>query len=89
MPQIIGVNKYRREFFDVYKFKYNEKDTIQDETDMDEYRVAMAEYNKQYGSVFINNTKHFLIHYSACFIPGRERRGAWRRWLKQKLNYEG
>ena len=89
VPQIIGVNKYMREFFDAYKFKYNEKDTIQDETDMDEYRVAMAEYNKQYGSVFINNAKHFLIHYSACFIPGRERRGAWRRWLKRKLNYEG
>ena len=89
VPQIIGVNKYMREFFDAYGFKYAEKDTIQDAADLEEYRAAMAEYNRKYGSVFINNTKHFLIHYSACFIPGRERRGAWRRWLKQKLNYEG
>lgn len=89
VPQIIGVNKYMREFFDAYKFKYSEKDTVQDDADTQEYKIAMAEYNKQYGSVFINNAKHFIIHYSACFVPGRERRGAWRRWLKGKLNYEG
>ena len=78
-----------REFFNAYEFKYTEKDTIPDDTDTAEYKIAMAEYNKQYGSVFINNMKHFVIHYSACFVPGRERRGAWRRWLKGKLNYEG
>ena len=89
VPQIIGVNKYMREFFDVYKFKYTEKDTVQDDADFDEYKIAMCEYNRKYGSVFINNVKHFIIHYSACFIPGRERRGNWRNWLKRKLNYEG
>ena len=89
VPQIIGVNKYMREFFDAYKFKYSEKDTVQDEQDFQEYKIAFAEYNKRYGSVFINNIKHFIIHYSACFIPGRERRGQWRNWLKRKLNYEG
>ena len=89
VPQIIGVNKYMREFFDAYKFKYTQKDTIPDDKDFNEYKIAMDEYNKQYGSVFINNLKHFVIHYSACFIPGRERRGAWRRWLKRILNYEG
>ena len=89
VPQIIGVNKYMREFFDSYKFKYNEKDTLQDEQDFAEYKIAFDEYNKKYGSVFINNVKHFIIHYSACFVPGRERRGIYRRWLKRKLNYEG
>lgn len=89
VPQIIGVNKYMREFFDVYNFKYAEKETVQDAADFEEYKMAMNEYNRKYGSVFINNFKHFIIHYSACFIPGRERRGRWRNWLKAKLNYEG
>ena len=89
VPQIIGVNKYMREFFNAYGFKFTEKDTIQDKKDFEEYQNAMNEYNRKYGSVFINNFKHFIIHYSACFIPGRERRGKWRNWLKWKLNYEG
>lgn len=89
VPQIIGVNKYMREFFDAFHFKYNEKDLLRDDKDFDEYKVALSEYNKKYGSVFINNVKHFIIHYSACFVPGRERRGVYRRWLKRKLNYEG
>ena len=89
VPQIIGVNKYMREFFDAYNFKYKEEDTIQDDADFNEYKLAMNEYNRRYGSVFINNLKHFIIHYSACFIPGRERRGQWRNWLKRIMNYEG
>lgn len=89
VPQIIGVNKYMREFFDAYKFKYNDKDTIPDNKDLSEYQIALAEYNKQYGGVRINNIKHFIIHYSSCMIPGRERRGNYRKWLKRKLNYEG
>jgi CRISPR/Cas system CSM-associated protein Csm5 (group 7 of RAMP superfamily) len=78
-----------REFFKVYKFKYDDKDTKIDDADFQEYEIALKEYNKKYGSVLINNVKHFIIHYSACFVPGRERRGMYRRWLKQKLNYEG
>ena len=30
-----------REFFDDYKFKYTEKDTLQDDADFDEYKIAM------------------------------------------------
>ena len=89
VPQIIGVNKYMQEFFDASRFKYTYKDTLPDEKDFQAYQVALDEYNKQYGSVFLNNLKHFVIHYSACFVPGRERRGNYRRWLKRKLNYEG
>lgn len=89
VPQIIGVNEHMRNFFDAYKFKYSQKDTIMDMDDFREYEIAFAEYNKKYGSVVINNLKHFVIHYSACLVPGRERRGNYRRWLKRKLNYEG
>lgn len=89
VPQIIGVNKYMREFFDAFNFKYKDKDIKQNDKEFSDYKIALNEYNKKYGSVFINNVKHFIIHYSACFVPGRERRGNYRRWLKSKLNYEG
>lgn len=89
VPQIIGVNEHMRDFFAVYGFKYTERDTVPDKKDLAEYESAMGEYNKKYGSVTLNNIKHFIIHYSSCVIPGRERRGQYRRWLKRKLKYEG
>ena len=89
VPQIIGVNKHMRDFFDAYGFKYSQKDTMIDEKDLVEYKSNMAEYNKKYGGVGLNNIKHFIIHWSSCFVIGRERRGNYRRWLKRKLNYEG
>jgi hypothetical protein len=89
VPQIIGVNEYMREFFNAYKFTYFESDTKPDEQDLQEYNVALNEYNSKYGSVFINNLKHFIIHWTSCFVPGRENRGNYRRWLKRVLNYEG
>ena len=89
VPQIIGVNKYMREFFDAYNFKYDQKDTTPDENDIAEYNIALAQYNKQYGGVWVNDIKHLIIHYTACLVPGRENRGNYRRWLKKVLNYEG
>ena len=89
VPQIIGVNKYMREFFDAYNFKYDQKDTTPDEKDIAEYNIALAQYNKQYGGVWVNDIKHLIIHYTACLVPGRENRGNYRRWLKKVLNYEG
>lgn len=87
VPQIIGVNKYMRQFFDAYGFKYSEQDTIQDETEFDVYKKELFEHNRQHGSVLLNRVKHALIMLSACFVPGRERRGVWRRWLEEKLRY--
>jgi len=89
VPQIIGVNSHMRDFFDAYGFKYTQKDIEPDSNDLAEYNASMAEYNKKYGSILLNNIKHIIIHYSSCFIIGRERRGNYRRWLKRKLNYEG
>lgn len=89
VPQIIGVNQHMRDFFAAYGFKYNERDTKRDEKDYAEYESALMEYNKQYGGVGLNNLKHFIIHWSSCFVIGRERRGNYRRWLKKVLNYEG
>jgi capsular polysaccharide biosynthesis protein len=89
VPQIIGVNSHMRDFFDAYGFRYDEKDLRRDADDFAEYKRELAEYNKKYGGVGLNDIKHFIIHWSSCFVPGRERRGNFRRWLKRKLNYEG
>lgn len=89
VPQIIGVNQHMRDFFDAFGFKYTARDMVPNKKDLAEYDAAMVEYNKQYGSVGLNNIKHFIIHWSSCFVTGRERRGNFRRWLKRKLKYEG
>lgn len=89
VPQIIGVNQHMRDFFDAFGFKWTARDCKFDKKDLAEYDAALAEYNKKYGGVGLNNIKHIIIHYSSCVIPGRERRGRYRRWLKRKLNYEG
>ncbi len=89
VPQIIGVNSHMRDFFDAYGFRYDENDLRRDADDFAEYKRELAEYNKKYGGVGLNDVKHFIIHWSSCFVPGRERRGNFRRWLKRKLNYEG
>lgn len=89
VPQIIGVNQHMRDFFDAFGFKYTARDVVPNKKDLAEYDAALAEYNKKYGGVGLNNVKHFIIHWSSCFVPGRERRGNFRRWLKRKLNYEG
>lgn len=89
VPQIIGVNQHMRDFFDAFGFKYTARDVVPNKKDLAEYDAALAEYNKKYGGVGLNNIKHFIIHWSSCFVPGRERRGNFRRWLKRKLNYEG
>ena len=89
VPQIIGVNQHMRDFFDAFGFKYTARDMVPNKKDLAEYDAALTEYNKKYGGVGLNNIKHFIIHWSSCFVPGRERRGNFRRWLKRKLNYEG
>jgi len=73
-PQIIGINKYMKQFLDDYDFEYTDADIAQDKDVLEEYRNAMKEYKKTSGSVFANKIKHALIKYTACLIPGRERR---------------
>lgn len=87
-PQIIGVNKYMREFFDKYKFKYSAADIQPDVSAIQEYNKRVQEYNAIHGGVWINKCKHFFIKFSALFVPGRERRGKYRHWMAAKLNYQ-
>ena len=86
-PQIIGVNKYMKEFFDANGYKYTKKDLGVDESAWKRYEQVLAEYNKVHGHVFTRRLKRFVIKITSCFVLGRERRGAYRRWLKKVLKY--
>ena len=84
-PQIIAVNKYMKQFFDDFEFEYTDQDIALDDAVLAEYRAAMIAFKKQGGSVRANKIKHALIKYSACFIPGRERRGRYRAYMKSRF----
>ncbi|MBP5707540.1 MAG: glycosyltransferase family 61 protein [Alphaproteobacteria bacterium] len=87
-PQIIGVNKYMREFFDAYNFKYDKNDIAPDKKAWAEYNELMREYIKTHDSAFVKKLKKCFIHWSALIVPTRYLRGRWRKFLKRKLNYE-
>lgn len=87
-PQIIGINKYMKQFFDENNFKYSPSDLKPDNTAWKEYSQILSEYKKSHGNAFVNKLKFFVIKYSALFVPGRERRGRYRKFLKEKLNFE-
>lgn len=85
-PQIIGVTKYMREFFDKNGFSYNDADLIPSRGELEEYAAARRAFRAQYGSVRINKIKRMFIRISACMIPGRERRGRYRSYMNRFLN---
>lgn len=86
MPQIVGLNKYMREFFDKNNFKYDKNLPVILPEAWDEYMKACRDVKLGSGGMFVFELKNKFVHYSACFIPGRERRGRWRNWLKSKLH---
>ncbi len=87
-PQIIGINKYMREFFDMYTFKYSHIYLVRDDVAWDEYKIVMGEYVRTHGGMFMKKVKKAIIKYTSALIPGRETRRRYRKFLKRKLNYE-
>ncbi len=85
VPQVIGLNKYMRQFFDDNGFEYDASLPIVYEDAWNEYMDAVHDCNLGRGGILVLELKKILVRVSALFIPGRERRGAWRRWLKKKL----
>lgn len=84
-PQIIAVNKYMCQFFKDYGFQCSDQDLSPDTDAWQEYKNLMNIYNSEKGSVTLNKIKQFVIKVSSCVVPGRERRGRFRRWLKDKI----
>lgn len=86
VPQIIGLNKFMRKFFDENNFVYDNNLPNMDQSTWDEYTQKLAEYRSAHGNATSILLRQFLVRVSALFVPGRERRGAWRRWVKKKLH---
>jgi len=84
-PQIIGVTKYMRRFFDENGFEYDTADVAADDAAMNAYTDALRAWRAQHGTVFINKVKRLIVKLSALVVPGRERRGRFRKWMKAKL----
>ncbi len=85
-PQVIGPTKYLKQFFDENGFVYDDSDMVLDGAVMTEYKNAMREYRKTSGGVFVHTLKVKFVKFSSCVIPGRERRGAYRAYMKKRLN---
>lgn len=84
-PQIIGVTKYMRKFFDDNNFEYTTQDIAPDMAEVNAYKVAMKQYTDEHGSVRMNKLKDKFVHYASCFVPGRTRRANARRRMKRVL----
>ena len=84
-PQIIGITKHMRKFFNENGFSYSGSDLNPDRDEFEKYVAARRAYRAQYGNVRFNKFKHKLIKISACTIPGRERRGRYRAYMRRLL----
>lgn len=85
-PQIIGMTKYMKQFFDDNNFAYNEKDFIEFDKELAAYDKALKNCKMQTFST--KRIKKYFIKYMACFVIGRGRRDKFRKFLKKLLKYE-
>ena len=85
-PQIIGVNKYVKQFFDDTGFKYTDSDIAPDTRAMNEYMEQYEKYITQNGSTLRTRILKHLVKIISCVIPGRINRNRGRKWLKSKLH---
>lgn len=84
MPQIIGMTKYMRKFFDENRFLYTQSGCPGKDA-WNLYNSALAAFRATSGSPFIYRAKWFLIKIMACTIPGRARRGRFRKRMQARL----
>jgi capsular polysaccharide biosynthesis protein len=84
-PQIIGVNKYMRDFFRDFGFDCRPSDFKADSDARREYRRLMKEYKRESGGVLWGEIKHLAVKLAVCMIPGRERRKRFRALIRRKL----
>lgn len=83
VPQIIHVGEYMQKFFDDFGFEYSDADIAPDAAEHAAYINALRQYRAQNGAG--RKMKRTLIKIMACVIPGRERRGAFRTYMRRRL----
>ncbi|MBO7066940.1 MAG: glycosyltransferase family 61 protein [Alphaproteobacteria bacterium] len=87
-PQIIGLNKYMRKFFDEYNYQYDKKSPDIDAQTLNEYNIDLINYSNSHGNETLYILKRKFIKLSACFIPGREHRARYRKLVKSLLKVD-
>jgi len=85
VPQLIGVTDYMKQFFNDNHFKYTDKDIVLEKSDIQNYELELSK--RDFKPHFGNYLKRQLIHYSSCFIIGRENRANYRKWLAKVIKY--
>lgn len=85
-PQIIGVNKYLKQFFDENGFIYDDTDLIMEDDVLSDYRKQLDLFKDMHGGRLMLKIKKKFIKLSACLIPGRVLRGRYRTYMKRVLS---
>lgn len=81
-PQIIGVTPYLKQFFDDNGFVYNDDDLTVDENARIDYENAMKKVPRK--NPILKWLQRKFIHYSSCFIIGRNARKKYRNFLRSR-----
>lgn len=84
-PQIIGITKYLKQYFDENGFVCDLVDYKPDEKAWQQYEAQMKEFKKAHGSSLMQNVKKVFIRIVSCVVPGRVNRKRLRNWLKEHL----
>ena len=82
IPQIIGVTKYMKQFFDENGFDYNNDDLIPNEKEIKAYENILAQIPHK--NPVVKWLQRNFIHFSSCLIIGRNARKQYRRFLRSR-----
>lgn len=85
VPQVIGMTKYMKQFFDENGFKYTKSDLKNLDKEFADYQKAVA--NCCVKKDEIRSFKRAMVNLMACFVPGRIRRNKFRSKLQKILRY--
>ncbi|MBR5625364.1 MAG: glycosyltransferase family 61 protein [Alphaproteobacteria bacterium] len=82
-PQIVGVTKYLRQFFDDNKFEYTDADLKTNQADMENYEIVYAKWQKKQKK--IKKLKP-IIRLLTIVLPRRSWRRKCRNWFENVLH---
>jgi hypothetical protein len=86
VPQIIGMTRHMRKFFDDFGFAYDNRDLEFDREAWGEYAAAIDRYQRRHGSLRLAKIKHAIIVICRNIVPGRMNRRVLAARLKKLLH---
>lgn len=82
-PQIVGVTRWMKKFFDDEGFKYNTADLRPDTAETAEYERLLAKSARVQDNGFRRVVAKILARAICMFVPGRHRRTEIRHWFER------